>query len=60
MGNPKPSVDEMKERLDEVGDEIADGRKLAEETVEHKPEETFIDPGTVGTENTDDAIVPPG
>jgi hypothetical protein len=55
-GQERPA--DMQRRLDEVGGEIDRAEDQAEELTEHQGR-TFTDPGTIGEEQTDDAIVPP-
>jgi hypothetical protein len=52
--------EKMQEKLDEIEHQIQDARRREEEDLEHHPEHTFFEPGTVDTENIDNTIVPPG
>lgn len=58
---PDPATDPEEQRLEELGERIEEVRDRAEHDLgEDDDERTFIDPGTVGRDEVDDAIVPPG
>jgi len=60
MSDTSKRIEEMKERLVEVEEEIDEARADAEKVLPHPPKESFIQAGTVDTEDVDNAIVPPG
>ena len=59
MPDSQRDPQEMQDKLDDVGREIDDAEDRAGEILGHQ-EQSFVDPGEIGREQTDDAIVPPG
>jgi hypothetical protein len=53
-------IEAMHERLDEVEEEIEEAERDADKVLPRHPKETFAQPGTIGTDEVDNAIVPPG
>jgi hypothetical protein len=60
MSDASKRIEDMKERLVEVEEEIDAARADAEKVLPHHPTETFIEPGSIDTKDVDQAIVPPG
>jgi len=60
MSDAEDHTAEMKAKLDELQEEIDEATADAEKVLPKKPEETFVQPGTVGTDQVDNTIAPPG
>lgn len=50
----------MEKRLQSLEAELAEARADARQVLPHHEEPTFAETGTVGRDQVDDAIVPPG
>jgi len=60
---PTPNLDpeEEQQRLDDLGERIADTRRdAADLDPTNDDERTFADSGTIGSDQDDQTIVPPG
>jgi hypothetical protein len=60
MSDTGKRIEDMKQRLVEVEEEIEEARVDAKKVLPHHPTETFIEAGSVHPEDVDNSIVPPG
>jgi hypothetical protein len=60
MSDVSKKIEDMKQRLDDVEDEIGEARADAEKVLPKHPTETFIESGTTDTKDVDNTIAPPG
>jgi len=60
MSDADKRIEDMKQRLVEVEEEIDVARADAKKVLPHHPSETFIEAGTIHPEDVDNSIAPPG
>jgi hypothetical protein len=60
MSDTSKRIEDMKQRLEDVEEEIVEARADAEKVLPKHPTETFIESGTIDTKDVDNTIAPPG